>query len=91
MKLVIVTLNNLLASLERLYANSESPMMVIPAKSIVTPFWVNSQLPPLAAAKSMITEPYFIASTVLFSINLGADLPGMLAVVMTISAFIAFS
>mmetsp|Transcript_32280 Transcript_32280/g.81917 ORF Transcript_32280/g.81917 Transcript_32280/m.81917 type:complete len:268 (+) Transcript_32280:504-1307(+) len=60
---------------------------------IVTPFFVTnfspgtvaSQLPPLAAARSTMTLPRFMMSTMYCLMSFGAGLPGMSAVVMTMS------
>jgi len=46
---------------------------------------VYSQLPPYSEAKSTMTDPGFIESTIYFKINLGAGLPGIKAVVTIIS------
>jgi len=51
---------------------------------------VSSQLPPVSAARSTITDPYFIESTIYLSISLGAGLPGINAVVMIISTSLAY-
>ena len=60
---------------------------------IVTPFGVTifssatvpSTLPPLAAAMSTMTEPGFIEATISPVISRGAGLPGISAVVTTMS------
>lgn len=48
-------------------------------------FWVSSQFPPVSAAKSTITLPGLINSTIYLVISLGAGFPGISAVVITIS------
>ena len=53
--------------------------------SIILLGTVTSQFPPCSAAKSTITEPGFISSTISFGHNFGAGIPGMRAVVITIS------
>ena len=53
-----------------------------------SPNSVYSQFPPDGADRSIITLPGFICSTVDFSINIGAFLPGIAAVVMMASDFI---
>ena len=54
-----------------------------------SPGLVSSQLPPVAAAKSTMTEPDFMLSTISLVISLGAGLPGMAAVVMMMSTSFA--
>ena len=56
-----------------------------------SPGLVSSQLPPVAAAKSTMTEPDFMLSTISLVISLGAGLPGMAAVVMMMSTSFACS
>lgn len=52
---------------------SVSPTIVTPFDvKIVLPFCVNSQFPPCSAAKSTITDPFFIIDTVSFGNNFGA-------------------
>lgn len=51
---------------------------------------VYSQLPPFSEAKSTITDPGFIESTMAFKINFGAGLPGIKAVVIIISTSFAY-
>ena len=65
--------------------------MLTPLCNIVSSFLVSAVLPPVAAAKSMITEPFFIALIMEAVINTGAGLPGICAVVITISAFATLS
>ena len=50
----------------------------------------NSQFPPVSAAKSTITDPYFMFSTNSFDNNFGAGLPGISAVVIIISTSLAY-
>jgi hypothetical protein len=62
-------------------------MIVTPLSVVVTsPATVSSQLPPLAAAMSTMTEPGFIAATSAAVSSTGEVRPGMFAVVMTMSA-----
>ena len=58
-------------------------------KTIVSLFLVTSQLPPVDAAISITTEPGFMASTVAFLKSKGAFLPGICAVQITTSDFMA--
>jgi len=51
---------------------------------------VYSQLPPFSDARSTITEPGFIESTISFKINFGAGLPGIKAVAIIISTSFAY-
>ena len=53
------------------------------------PALVYSQLPPVAAAKSTITEPGFIESTISLVIKRGAGFPGIAAVVIIMSTSFA--
>ena len=53
----------------------------------VSPATVSSQLPPLSAARSTITEPALMAATAAFETIRGAVRPGIAAVVITTSAF----
>ena len=57
--------------------------------SVVTSFpgWVTSQLPPFSAARSTTTDPGFMSATCSALISFGAGLPGISAVVMTISTY----
>ena len=64
---------------------------------ILTPLWlynspglVNSQFPPVSAAKSTIMDPCFIFSTNSFERSFGAGLPGIKAVVIIISTSLAY-
>jgi hypothetical protein len=56
-----------------------------------SPGLVTSQLPPVAAAKSTMTEPGFMLATISAVISFGAGLPGIAAVVMMISTSFACS
>ena len=56
-----------------------------------SPGTVYSQFPPFSDARSTITEPYFIKSTISVSISFGAGLPGIKAVVMIISTSYFFN
>ncbi len=62
-----------------------SPTIVTSSWTTVSPGFVSSQLPPVAAARSTITEPARIARTALAGINFGAGRPGIAAVVITAS------
>mmetsp|Transcript_9299 Transcript_9299/g.22847 ORF Transcript_9299/g.22847 Transcript_9299/m.22847 type:complete len:355 (+) Transcript_9299:2167-3231(+) len=74
------------AILPILPGRSSNPMIVTPLSvTTVWPGLVMVQLPPPAAAKSTITEPGFIAFTMWSSISFGLGLPGMAAVVITMS------
>ncbi len=56
-----------------------------------SPGRVHSQLPPASAARSTTTEPGFIDSTMSVSQSLGAGLPGISAVVMTMFTSFAWA
>ena len=58
-------------------------MIVTPPTRIVSFGFVSSQFPPASAARSTITEPGCIDSTIAFVMSTGAARPGMSAVVMT--------
>ena len=61
-------------------------MMVTPLGVVITsPGLVNSTLPPRSAARSTITEPGCIDSTIALLTSFGAGRPGISAVVMTMS------
>ncbi len=62
-------------------------MILTPLWVTIFPCWVSSQLPPFYAAISTMTLPGFIDSTICFVISLGAGLPGIKAVVMTMSTY----
>ena len=62
-----------------------SPTIVTPPSENSSPGRVSSQLPPVSAARSTITEPGRIARTALAGISLGAARPGIAAVVITAS------
>lgn len=55
------------------------------------PGWVTAQLPPASAARSTMTDPGFMTSTISFVISFGAGFPGIRAVVMMISTSLACS
>ena len=59
--------------------------IITPLTSIILSGLVKLQLPPFSAAKSIITEPGFIDFTISSLISIGAGLPGISAVVTTIS------
>src|SRR5581483_3118585 len=61
------------------------PTIVTPLSTTVSPGLVSSQFPPVAAARSTITEPGRTASTALAGISFGAGRPGTAAVVITAS------
>ena len=56
-----------------------------PSRTTSSPGSVSSQLPPVSAARSTITEPGRIASTPQAGISFGAGRPGIAAVVITAS------
>lgn len=60
-------------------------MCVTPEYSYTSPGLVVSMLPPDSAARSTTTEPGFMTSIMSLVMSLGAGLPGMRAVVMTMS------
>ena len=62
-----------------------SPTIVTPSRTISSPGSVSSQLPPVSAARSTITEPGRIARTASAVTSLGAGRPGIAAVVITAS------
>ena len=66
-------------------------MIVTPCVSTTSPGCVRSQFPPCSAARSTITLPGFMDWTIPAVINLGADLPGISAVVMMMSTSLACS
>ena len=70
---------------------SVKPIIVTPLYLYISLGLVTSQLPPCSAAKSTMTEPSFIDSTISLVINLGAGLPGIKAVVIIISTSLACS
>ena len=61
------------------------PTIVTPLSTISSPGRVSSQLPPVSAARSTITEPARIARTASAVISFGAGRPGIAAVVITAS------
>src|SRR5690242_1709144 len=61
------------------------PTMVTPSRSTTSPGSVSSQLPPVSAARSTITEPGRIFATAVAGIRRGAARPGISAVVITAS------
>ena len=58
-------------------------MIVTSCTTTVSPGFDSSQLPPVSAAQSTITEPARIAVTMSAVIRRGAGLPGICAVVTT--------
>lgn len=64
-------------------------MIVTPWRTTASPGTVSSQLPPCSAARSTITLPGFMLCTISAVISLGAGLPGISAVVITMSASFA--
>ena len=52
--------------------------------ALVSSFLVSSQFPPFSDAKSMMIDTGYIDSTIALGINIGAGLPGINAVVITI-------
>ena len=60
-----------------------SPMTVTPPESTISPGFVSSQLPPVSAARSTITDPGRMRATADAGISLGAGRPGIAAVVIT--------
>ena len=63
----------------------DGPMIVTPLWTTISSGLVSSQLPPRSAARSTITDPGAIASTISVVTRIGARLPGISAVVMTTS------
>src|SRR4051812_6145475 len=61
------------------------PTIVTPSASISRPGSVSSQLPPVSAARSTITEPRRIPRTASAVTSVGAGRPGIAAVVITTS------
>ena len=76
-----------LARVERHRATGGSSCrsIVTPPCSTTSPGTVSSQLPPVSAARSTITEPGRMRSTALAGISFGAGRPGTAAVVITTS------
>ena len=68
---------NLLASEGIPAAILEFPTMVTPLYIIVSLFFVSSQFPPVDAARSIITEPSLILSTISLVTNKGAFFPDL--------------
>jgi hypothetical protein len=68
-----------------LLGKSVNPTILTPFYMVNYPGTVYSQFPPVSEARSTITLPNFIESTIALVISLGAGFPGMRAVVMTIS------
>ena len=62
-----------------------APRLVTPLCCTTFPGWVISQLPPRSAARSTMTEPGFMLSTIAAVTRRGAGRPGISAVVMTMS------
>ena len=76
---------------DRLYRNEgdgtfTGPRTVTPSCSTTSPAFVTSQLPPVSAARSTITELGRMPFIWSFVTRMGALRPGMAAVVMTTSA-----
>jgi hypothetical protein len=66
------------------------PMTLTPfGVSKISPFLQYSQLPPFSAARSTMTDPFLIESTISLVINFGAGFPGIKAVVTIISTSLA--
>ncbi len=62
------------------------PSIVTPSRTTTSPGSVSSQLPPVSAAMSTITEPGLMRATISAVMSFGAGRPGTAAVVMTQSA-----
>src|SRR6185503_2008245 len=84
-KLYRLRANSAEESAARLRARFEAPMIVTPCFSTCSPLTVPSTLPPASAARSTITLPGRIVATCESLISRGAGLPGISAVVMTMS------
>jgi hypothetical protein len=67
------------------------PSMETPFTPTVSLSFVCGVLPPVAEARSMITEPLRMVAIISAVTSIGAFLPGICAVVMTISAFFTAS
>ena len=65
-------------------------MIVTPWRTTTSPGTVSSQLPPCSAARSTMTLPRFIVSTMPAVISRGAGRPGISAVVTMMSTSIAW-
>ena len=61
------------------------PTIVTPSRSTISPGTVSSQLPPVSAARSTITDPGRIRATAPAGISRGAARPGTSAVVIATS------
>ena len=66
-------------------ARLTGPRIVTPCFTTSLPASVSSQLPPISAARSTITEPGRISRTVVSGIRIGAFFPGTIAVLTTTS------
>jgi len=66
------------------------PITLTPFSTTVSPGSVSSQLPPVSAARSTITEPGAIERTAAAVISSGAGRPGIAAVVTMMSCLAAF-
>ena len=68
------------------------PSIRTPFTSITFPGSVSSELPPVSAARSTMTDPGFIERTMSAVMSFGAGRPGIAAVVITMSfSFTAFA
>ena len=67
------------------------PITLTPFSTTVSPATVSSQLPPVSAARSTITEPATMLRTASAVISSGAGRPGIAAVVTMMSCLAAFS
>ena len=66
-------------------------MIVTPWRTTTRSWTLSAQLPPLSTARSTMTEPGFMSSTMAASIRTGAGLPGICAVAMQMSCFFRVS
>src|SRR5882672_8791983 len=70
-------------------ARFSGPRIDTPSRTISEPGCVSSQLPPVSAARSTTIDPGFIPCTAAAVRRIGAFLPGIAAVVITMSASFA--
>ena len=70
-----------------LEGRSVNPITLTLLWTTIWSFIVTSQFPPAYAAKSTITLPGLIDSTIALVISFGAGFPGINAVVITISTY----
>lgn len=63
------------------------PIILTPLWTTILSFSVSSQFPPVSAARSTITLPGLMSSTICLVMSLGAGLPGIRAVVMMMSTY----